>query len=91
MRHQVAGGGHPPPAPTEPSVRLSRTTLGGDKGEIRIAVGNRIAMRPPHKTESLVVRRPMPRNDIGIIAAYSTLYKGQKALMLCGRFGAHNF
>ena len=27
MRHRVAGGGHPPPAPTEPSVRISRTAL----------------------------------------------------------------
>ncbi len=25
--HRVAGGGHPPPAPTERSVRFSRTTL----------------------------------------------------------------
>jgi hypothetical protein len=26
-RHRVAGGSHPPPAPTEPSVRISRTGL----------------------------------------------------------------
>ncbi len=28
--HRVAGGGHPPPAPTERSVRISRTTLFGE-------------------------------------------------------------
>jgi hypothetical protein len=27
--HRVAGGGHPPPAPTERGVRISRTTLFG--------------------------------------------------------------
>jgi hypothetical protein len=27
LAHRVAGGGHPPPAPTERSVRISRTTL----------------------------------------------------------------
>ncbi len=28
--YRVAGGGHPPPAPTERSVRISRTTLFGE-------------------------------------------------------------
>ncbi len=28
--HRVAGGSHPPPAPTERSVRISRTTLFGE-------------------------------------------------------------
>src|SRR6202048_3236628 len=28
-RHRVAGGGRPPPAPTERGVRISRTTLFG--------------------------------------------------------------
>jgi transposase len=29
--HRVAGGSHPPPAPTERSVRISRTTLFGSR------------------------------------------------------------
>ena len=28
--HRVAGGGHPPPAPTERSLRIARTTLLGE-------------------------------------------------------------
>ncbi len=28
--YRVAGGSHPPPAPTERSVRISRTTLFGE-------------------------------------------------------------
>ncbi len=30
VSYRVAGGGHPPPAPTERSVRISRTTLFGE-------------------------------------------------------------
>ena len=31
--HRVAGGGRPPPAPTERGVRISRTTLRANDGE----------------------------------------------------------
>jgi len=37
---------------------------GGDKGEIKIAVGTHIAMRPPHKTGRAAFPHPAPTSGV---------------------------